>query len=73
MIFKIQKPLYSTKGQPYLIYNKDRSIETMNLEIGMLPELDDLFKNGETKIYTKGDIDRKGRLILNKRVENQES
>ena len=72
MIFKIQKPLYSTKGQPYLIYSKDRSIETMNLEIGMLPELDDLFKNGETKIYTKGYIDRKGRLILNKRVENQE-
>ena len=34
--------------------------------------LDDLFKNGETKIYTKGYIDRKGRLILNKRVENQE-
>ena len=72
MIFKIQKPLYSTKGEPYLIYNQDRTIQTLSFEIGMLPELDNLFKNGEMKIYAKGYIDKKGRLVLNKRVEKQD-
>lgn len=72
MIFKIQRPLYSTKGEPYLIYNQDRTIQTLSLEIGMLPELDNLFKKGEAKIYAKGYIDKKGRLVLNKRVEEQE-
>ena len=72
MIFKIQRPLYSTKGEPYLIYNQDRTIQTLSLEIGMLPELDNLFKKGEAKIYVKGYIDKKGRLVLNKRVEEQD-
>ena len=72
MIFKIQKPLYSTKGEPYLIYNQDRTIQTLSLEIGMLPELDNLFKKGEAKIYAKGYIGKKGRLVLNKRVEEQD-
>lgn len=72
MIFKIQKPLYSTKGQPYLIYNQDRSIQTLSLEVGMLPELDKLFKNREAKLYAKGYVDKKGRLVLSKRVEEQD-
>ena len=72
MIFKIQKPLFSTKGQPYLIYNKDRSIETNSLEVGQIPEKDKLFQDGEFKIYAKGYIDKKGNLVINKKVKEQD-
>ncbi len=72
MIFKIQKPLFSTKGQPYLIYNKDRSIETNSLEVGQIPEIDKLFQDGEFKIYAKGYIDKKGNLVINKKVKEQD-
>ena len=71
MIFKIQKTIASTEGQPYLIYNKDRSIMTQSLEIGVIPELDALFGDEELKIYVKGYIDRKGRLVFNKKVSEQ--
>lgn len=72
MIFKIQKALYSTEGHPYLIYNKDRTIITQNLDVGSIPELDGLFKDEEVKIYAKGYIDKKGRFVLNRRVEEQD-
>ena len=71
MIFKIQKPLHITKGQPYQIYNQNRTILTDSLKVGMLPDLDTLFRDGKVKIYAKGYIDKKGRLVLNKRVEEQ--
>lgn len=72
MIFKIQKPLFSTKGQPYLIYNKDRSIVSQSLEVGKIKEVDDMFNEEELKVYAKGYIDRKGNLVINKKVEAQE-
>lgn len=72
MIFKIQKPLFSAKGQPYLIYNKDRSIVSQSLEVGKIKEVDDMFNEEELKVYAKGYIDRKGNLVINKKVEAQE-
>jgi hypothetical protein len=72
MIFKIQKPIVSTAGQPYLIYNKDRSIETMSLQVGDIPEIDNLFNDDELKIYVKGYLDRKGQLVFNRKVEEQD-
>lgn len=70
MIFKVQKPLV---GNNYLIYNKDRSIVNTFLKIGEDREFDKLFDNfKENKIYIKGYMDKKGRLILNRRVEGQE-
>ena len=71
MIFKIQKPLFSNIGHPYLIYNQDRSIVSNSLEIGEIPEIDNLFKNNEVKIYAKGYIDKKGNLVINRKVEEQ--
>lgn len=71
MIFKIQKTIISTEGQAYLIYNKDRSIMTQSLEVGVIPELDSLFGDEELKIYVKGYIDRKGRIVFNKKVPEQ--
>lgn len=72
MIFKIQKPLFSTNGQPYLIYNEDRSIESNNLQIGQIPEIDNLFTDDEVKIYVKGYIDRKNNLVINRKVVSQD-
>lgn len=72
MIFKIQKPLLSTYGQPYLIYNKDRSIISDSLQVGMVKEIDNLFNSEESKIYTKGYIDRKGNIVINRKVEEQD-
>lgn len=73
MIFKIQKPLFSTKGQPYLIYNEDRSIMTESLEVGQIPEIDNLFDKGEDKIYAKGYISKNGRdLVINRKVIGQD-
>ena len=72
MIFKIQKPLFSNNGQPYLIYNQDRSIVSNSLEVGQIPEIDNLSENEEAKIYAKGYIDKKGNLVINKKVEEQD-
>ena len=70
MIFKVQKPLV---GNNYLIYNKDRSIVNTFLKVGEDREFYKLFDNfKENKIYIKGYMDKKGRLILNRRVEGQE-
>ncbi len=73
MIFKIQKPLFSTKGQPYLIYNEERSIMTDSLEVGENPDIDKLFDEGENKIYVKGYISKNGRdLVINRKVTGQD-
>ena len=71
MLFKIQKPLFTTGKEQYLIYNKDRTIVNSSLKVGENLDFDRLFKNGEAKIYVKGYKDKKGRLILNRRVEEQ--
>lgn len=68
MIFKIQKPIV---GGYYLIYNKNKSIVNQSLEVGENLDFDKLFKDNEYKVYAKGYIDKKGRLILSKRVGKQ--
>ena len=72
MIFKMQKPVFSSEGETYLVYNKDRSIMSQSLKIGQVKEIDDLFDEDELKIYVKGYIDRKGNLVINKKVETQD-
>lgn len=73
MIFKIQKPLFSsTQESLYLIYNKDRTIMSNDLEVGQIPEIDNLFSKNESKIYVSGYIDKKGRMIINKKVNEQD-
>lgn len=72
MIFKIQKPLFSTEGQMYLIYNKDRSVVSQSLEVGAIKEIDDFFDEDELKIYVKGYIDKKGNLVINRKIEEQD-
>lgn len=66
MIFKVQKPVV---GETYLIYNKDRTIVNNSLEVGKYKEFDKLFEDLDYKIFVKGYIDKKGRLILSRRVE----
>ncbi len=68
MIFKVQKPLV---GETYLIYNKDRTIVNSSLQIGDDKDFDKLFDDLDYKIFVKGYIDKKGRLILSRRVEEQ--
>lgn len=72
MIFKIQKPLLSSGKQVYLIYNKDRSIMSQNLETGQIKEVDSMFDKDELKVYVKGYIDKKGNLVINRKVAAQD-
>ena len=72
MIFKMQKPIFSSEGDTYLVYNRDRTIMSQSLKIGQVKEIDDLFNEDELKIYVKGYIDRKGNLVINKKVETQD-
>ena len=69
MIFKVQKPVV---GETYLIYNKDRTIINSSLKVGEDKEFDKLFDDLDYKIFVKGYVDKKGRLILSRRVEEQE-
>ena len=72
MIFKIQKPLYSTRGNNYLIYNKDKSIMTESLQVGQIPEIDNMFGK-EEKIYVKGYISKNRKdLVINRKVIGQD-
>lgn len=71
MIFKIQKPQITNGQAFYLICNKDRTIVNQSLSVGENPDFDNLFKNNEDKVYVKGYIDKKGRLILSRRVTEQ--
>lgn len=68
MIFKVQKPIV---GKTYLIYNKDRTIVNSSLKVGEDKEFDKLFDDLDYKIFVKGYVDKKGRLILSRRVEEQ--
>lgn len=72
MIFKIQKPLFSSNKQIYLIYNRDKSIMSQSLEVGQIKEIDDMFNKDELKVYAKGYIDRKGNLVINRKVIAQD-
>ena len=72
MIFKIQKPLFSTEKELYLISNKDKSIISQSLEVGKIKEIDNMFNEDELKIYAKGYIDKKGNLVINRKVEKQD-
>lgn len=72
MIFKIQKPLSSSNKQIYLIYNRDKSIMSQSLEVGQIKEIDDMFNKDELKVYAKGYIDRKGNLVINRKVVAQD-
>ena len=69
MIFKVQKPLNEKSN--YLIYNKDRTIVNTFLKVGEDKDFDKLFDELDYKIFVKGYVDKKGRLILNRRVEEQ--
>ena len=69
MIFKVQKPIV---GETYLIYNKDRTVVNNSLRVGENKKFDKLFDDDlDYKIFIKGYVDKKGRLILSRRVEEQ--
>ena len=68
MIFKVQKPIV---GETYLIYNKDRTVVNNSLKVGENKKFDKLFDDIDYKIFIKGYVDKKGRLILSRRVEEQ--
>ena len=52
-IFKIQLPLVSTSSVPWaLIYNEER---TITLEVHP-SQVEQLFKEGEHKIYVRGEV-----------------
>lgn len=72
MIFKIQKPLFSSNKQIYLIYNRDKSIMSQSLKVGQIKEIDDMFNKDELKVHAKGYIDRKGNLVINRKVIAQD-
>lgn len=73
MILKIQKPLFASDGQGYyLAYNKTRSVMINDVLVGDFPKLDNLFSDDEVKIYVEGYLDKKDRLIVKRKVENQE-
>lgn len=69
MIFKVQKPLNDNSN--YLIYNRERTIVNSSLKVGEDKDFDKLFDDLDYKIFVKGYVDKKGRLILNRRVEEQ--
>ena len=71
MILKIQRPTVSTGKEKYLIYNKDKSVLSQSLEVGEVKEIDEMFNENEYKIYAKGYIDKKGNLVINRKVEDQ--
>ncbi len=71
MVFKIQKPIFSTEEDFYLAYNKKQSIILNDIQVGQYPQLDDMFED-DLKIYVEGYIDRKGRFIIKRKTENQD-
>lgn len=73
MILKIQKP-YSIieKTETYLIYNKNRSLMLQDIEVGQVEKLDSMFNKNEYIIYVEGYIDKKDRLIIKRKLEEQE-
>ena len=73
MILKIQKPLFTTeKTRKYLIYNKNRNLILQDIEVGQVEKLDSMFNKNEYSIYVEGYIDKKDRLIIKRKLEEQE-
>ena len=73
MILKIQKPLFKTDDvKSYLIYNKSKSLVITDIEVGQSSGLDKMFEADEVKIYIEGYIDKKDRLIVKHKVEEQD-
>ena len=70
MIFKVQKPLNDNEGN-YLIYNKDRTIVNTFLKVGDNKEFDKLFSDLDYVIFVKGYINKKGKMVLNRKVKKQ--
>ena len=71
MVFKIQKPIFSTEEDFYLAYNKKRNVVMNDIQIGQVPQLDEMFDD-ELKIYVEGYVDRKARFIIKRQIENQD-
>lgn len=67
-IVKMQLPLFSTEGQPILIYNEDRTIMHQQ---EATPELVALF-HGEPKIYMVACITEDSQLGLIDYADDQE-
>lgn len=72
MILKIQKPVITSGQERYLIYNKRKSTMINDVEVGQNPKLDNMFGKNENKIYVEGYIDKKDRLIIKNKVDQQE-
>lgn len=73
MILKIQKPLISTdEDSYYLAYNKNRTVMFNDIAVGEFSGLDNMFQDDEFKIYIEGYLDKKDRLVVKRKVENQE-
>ena len=71
-IVKVQRPLFHSGGDmnELLIYNKDRSIETlMSVDEGIMREL---FPNDELKTYWLAEGEDGGMLNFLERVEDKE-
>lgn len=66
-VFKIQRPMASTTGDPYLIYNEDRSIFS---QMNPTQELVSLM-NGAWKIYVNAHIDNNGILQIESVVKER--
>ena len=68
MIFKVQKPIFTTGKGPveYLIYNKDRSVMVQMAS----KDLDRTWPEGEYKIYVEGEVSD-GLLKISHAVESQ--
>lgn len=73
MILKIQKPLFLSNNENlYLVYNKTKSILLNDIEVGQCLKLDNMFGDDENKIYVEGYLDKKERLIIKHKVEEQD-
>lgn len=66
-VFKIQRPMSSTTGEPYLIYNEDRSIFSQMEPTQELVKL----MAGAWRIYVKAYVDNNGILQIEDVVKEQ--
>ncbi len=67
--WKIQRPLASNEAAPpFLIYNKDRSIQSMP---PVTDEILKLFTNGSLKIYVRGVLSEDGTMYVIDVIEDQ--
>lgn len=66
-VFKIQRPMSSTTGEPYLIYNEDRSIFSQMEPTQELVKL----MAGAWKIYVNAYVDKDGILQIESVVKGR--